>query len=93
MFSELKHYIEDPLKKQQIVHTMLAYSSPVVAVREKDGALKLCCDYEKVNNKTIPDWYLLPRVQYKTDGLNENKYFNPLDKSKTYHQIKSSTRM
>lgn len=93
MFSELKHYIEDPLKKQQIVHTMLAYSSPVVVVREKDGALKLCCDYEKVNNETIPDWYLLPRVQYKTDALNENKYFNLLDKSKTYHQIKSSTRM
>ena len=44
LYRELKNYIEDLLNKQWIVHSNSAYSSLVVAVRKKDGTLRLCCD-------------------------------------------------
>ena len=88
LYDELKHYIEDLLNKQWIIHSKSAYSSPVVAVRKKDGSLRLCCDYRKLNNKTIPDRHPLPRIQNIIDNLGGNTYFSLLDQSKAYHQLK-----
>ena len=45
LYNELKMYIEDLLNKQWIVNSSSPYSSPVVAVRKKDGTMRLCCDY------------------------------------------------
>ena len=56
LYNELKTYIEDLLKSQWIVNFSSPYSSPVVAVRKKDGTMMLCCDYRKLN-----------ATQYQTD--------------------------
>ena len=48
LYKELKEYIEDLLNKQWIVHSKSAYSSPILAVRKKDGSIRLCCDYRKL---------------------------------------------
>ena len=88
LHNELKHYIEDLLNKQWIVHSNSEYSSPVVVVRKKDGTMRLCCDYHKLNNKTIPDRHPLPRIQEIIDSLGGNKYFSLLDQSKAYHQLR-----
>ena len=52
---EVKSYREDLLNKNWIIHAKSSYSSPIVTVREKDGSLRLCCDYRKLNLKRIPD--------------------------------------
>ena len=88
LYRELKNYIEDFLNKKWIVHSNSVYSSPAVAVRKKDGTLRMCCDYRKLISKTIPDRHLLPRIQDILDNLGENKYFSLLDQSKAYHQLK-----
>ena len=76
---ELKHYIEDLVNKQWISES--PYSSPVVAVRKKDGSLQLCVDYRRLNDKTIPDRHPLPRIQDIFDNLGGNE-FSLLDQSK-----------
>ena len=50
LYNELKMYIEDLLNKEWIVHSSSSYSSPVV-VRRKDGSIRICCDYQKLNAK------------------------------------------
>ena len=45
LYKELKHYIEELLNKNWIRGSESPYSSPVVAVRKKDGTLRLCVDY------------------------------------------------
>lgn len=87
LYKELKCYIEDLLNKGWIVHSESAYSSPVVAVRKKDGSMRLCCDYRKLNARTLPDRYPLPRIQDIMDGLGGNQFFSLLDQSKAYHQL------
>ena len=39
LYRELKHYVEDLLNKQWITNNHSEYSSPVAAVRKKDGTL------------------------------------------------------
>lgn len=85
---ELKSYIEDLLNKQWITNSDSAFASPVVIVRKKDGTIRLCCDYRKLNSKTVPDRHPLPRIQDLVDNLGGNQYFSLLDQSKAYHQLK-----
>ena len=87
LYNELKMYIEHLLNKQWIVDSSSLYLSPVVAVRKKDGTMRLCCDYRKLNAKTVPDRHPLPRIQNIFDGLGGNQYFILLDQSKANHQL------
>ena len=82
---ELKIYIEDLLNKKFIVHSSSFYLSPVVAVRKKDGSIRICCDYQKLNAKIIPDRYPLSRIQNILNNLGGSQYFTLLDQSKAYH--------
>ena len=62
LYAELKAHIEYLLSIGWIVNSTSPYSSPVVSVRKKDGTLRLCCDYWKLNRKTISDRDLLPKI-------------------------------
>ena len=80
LYNELKTYIEDLLNRQWIVNFSSPYSSPVVAVRKKDGTMMLCCDYRKLNATTVPDRHPLPRTENIVDGFGGNHQFtNPSD--------------
>ena len=55
------------------------YSSNVVLVRKKDGSLRFCVDFRKLNARTIRDAYSLPRINDTIDTLIGAKYFSKLD--------------
>ena len=66
------------------------YASGLVLVRKKDGSLRVCVDYRKLNQDTIPDRYPMPRVDELVDAIGRRKgrYFSTLDMMKGYHQVK-----
>ncbi|KAK3742618.1 hypothetical protein QZH41_000460, partial [Actinostola sp. cb2023] len=86
LYPEVKHYVEDLLNKGWVRKSRSAYSSPVVCVRKKDGSLRLCVDYRRLNQKTIPDRHPLPRIQTVLENLGGNHWFTLLDQGKAYHQ-------
>ena len=55
LYPEVKQYVEDLLNRGWEQKSRSAYSSPVVCVRKKDGTLRLCVDYRKLNQITVPD--------------------------------------
>ena len=55
------------------------WASAVVLVRKKDGGLRLCIDLRKLNNRTIKDGYVLPRIDDTLDCLHGAKWFSTLD--------------
>ena len=86
LYKEVKEYVEDLLASGWVQKSNSSYSSPMVCVRKKDGTLRLCVDYRRLNNKTIPDSQPIPKVQDILNSLGGNKYFTTLDMSKAYHQ-------
>ena len=88
LYGEMKRYLENLVNKQWIINSHSEYASPVVAVRKKkDGTVCLCCNYWKLNGKTIPDRHPLLRIQNVIDNLGRNKLFTLLDQNKAYHQL------
>ena len=63
------------------------WASPVVLVLKKDGSLRFCIDYRRLNSVTRKDVYPLPRVDDIMIALGDSKYFSSLDLASGYWQI------
>ncbi len=59
----------------------------MVLVPKKDGNLRFCVDYRKMNAVTRKDVYPLSRVDDILDTLGKAKYFSTLDLALGYWQI------
>ena len=86
LYKQVKEYVEDMLAQGWVQKSSSSYSSPLVCARKKDGSLRLCVDYRKLNSKTIPDSQPIPKVQDILNSLGGNSWFTALDLSKAYHQ-------
>lgn len=64
-----------------------AWASPVVLVRKKDGGVRWCVDYRKVNEATQKDAYPLPKIEECLDVLSGSKLFSTLYLPSGYHQF------
>ena len=56
-------------------------------MRKKDGKLRFCVDYRKVNSITRKDAYPLPRVDDTLTTLDGTKWFSTLDMISGYWQV------
>ena len=63
------------------------FSSPIVVVRKKNGQVRLCIDYRKLNLQTVKDAYALPRMDDTFTALSGSKWFSVLDLKSGYYQI------
>lgn len=70
-----------------VVPSCSAWASPVVLVRKKDGGVRWCVDYRKVNEATQKDAYPLPKKEECLDTLSGSKLVSTLDLHSGYHQF------
>ena len=75
------------LNTEVIRESSSPYSSNVVIVRKKDGDIGFCVDFIRLNNKTINDAYVIPRVEDSFHLLSGAKYFSKLDLRSGYSQV------
>ena len=87
MFEEVWQYLKEMLDAGAIRESQSPYSSNVVLVRKKDNSLRFCIDFRQLNSRTIPDAYLLPRIEETIDSLSGSKYFSKLDLRFGYWQV------
>ncbi|RVW63396.1 Transposon Ty3-I Gag-Pol polyprotein [Vitis vinifera] len=65
------------------IHTS-PWGAPVLFVKKKDGTLRLCIDYRKLNRVTVKNKYPLPRIDDLFDQLKGAKYFRVLEEHKQH---------
>ena len=85
---EARNLLSDMLKKDIIQPSSSPWASPIVLVPKKDGTVRFCVDYRKVNSLTRKDTYPLPRVDDTLDTLSGSKWFSMLDLISGYWQVK-----
>ena len=68
---ELKVQLDDLLTKGFIRTSTSPWEAPVLFVKKKDGTLRLCIDYRRLNQVTIKNRYPLPRIDDLFDNLGD----------------------
>ena len=63
------------------------WSSPMVYVKKKDGTIRPCVDYRRLNQVTVKDAYPPPSIQACLDSLAEATTYSTLDLQSGYWRI------
>lgn len=83
--------VEKELKEMEesgiIEPSQSEWSSPIVVVKKKDGNIRLCIDFRRLNSVTPVDAYRMPRTDELVDKIGKAKFITTLDLSKGYWQV------
>lgn len=83
----VRQHLQELLDAGVIRESESPFSSPIVVVRKKNGQVRLCIDYRKLNLQTVKDAYALPRMDDTFTALSGSKWFSVLDLKSGYYQI------
>ncbi|GBM13959.1 Transposon Ty3-I Gag-Pol polyprotein [Araneus ventricosus] len=64
-----------------------SWASPIVVVEKKDGSIRFCVDYRKLNEITKKTVMPLPRIDATLDALDRSQWFTSLDLKCEYWQV------
>lgn len=88
----IREQVEEMLHNDVIQPSKSPWAAPVVLVKKKDGSLRFCVDYRRLNSVTKKDVYPLPRIDDTLDRLSDARYFSSIDLKTGYWQIQVDER-
>ncbi|XP_023807866.1 uncharacterized protein LOC111946903 [Oryzias latipes] len=87
VFQEFKKHVHELVSQGILKESTSPWASPAVIVIKKDGSVRFCCDYRRLNQVTCKDAYPLPRVEEALDALGDAHLFSTLDLTAGYFQV------
>ncbi|GJT53980.1 putative reverse transcriptase domain-containing protein [Tanacetum coccineum] len=86
--SKLSNHLKELQEKGFIRPSHSPWRAPVLFVKKKDGAMRMCIDYRELNKLTIKNRYPLPRIYDLFDQLQGACCFSKIDLHSRYHQLR-----
>ena len=70
-----------------LVPSTSPWGSPIVPVAKKDGSVRVCVDFRRVNKITVQDPYHIPLITEIVGRVGNARYLSKLDLNKGFHQV------
>ena len=68
------------------------YSSPIVLVPQKNGSVRFCIDFRKLNKVTESDAEPMPNMEEVINRMSGHRFYSQMDLCKGYWQLGLSKR-
>lgn len=86
-YEKVKKEFESMIEQGLCRPSKSPWSSPLHVVPKKNGDLRICGDYRRLNAITKPDRYPIPRIKDFTYQLAGKKIFSTIDLNRAYQQL------
>ena len=86
-WEEVKQEVNNMLAEGVIEPSQSDRASPIVLVRKKDGSMRLCVYYRKLNAQTRTDAYPMPRIEDILDRVGNAKFITTLNLTRGYWHV------
>ena len=90
LLEEVQQNIQDMLDGGAICPSQSLWCNAVVLVRKKDGMLRFCIDFQRLNARTKKDAYPLPRMQETMECMVGTRLFSSMDLKSGFWQVRMS---
>jgi hypothetical protein len=84
----MKQWIDDNVAQGFIRPCHSPYAAPCFFIKKKDGELRLCMDYRKLNLITIKTNYPLPRIPEIIIKIGDGNWYSTVDLRGAYNRIR-----
>ena len=64
-----------------------AWNAPILIIPKKDGTMRFCVDFRRLNVKAVVEHYPMPRIDEMLEQLGKARWFSTLDAASGYHQV------
>jgi len=85
---ELERQIAALLKAGIIRRSVSLYTSPILFAPKKDGKLRLCIDYQRLNQQTLRDCFPTPMASDLIARTRGARMFSKLDLQSRFYQLR-----
>ena len=88
LVDEVRQHIQEMLDGGAIQPSQSPWCNAVVLVRKKDGLLRFCIDFHRLNAETKKDAYPLPCMQETMESMVGTRHFSCKDLKSGFWQVK-----
>jgi hypothetical protein len=83
----IEDLVTDLLSKGLIEPSSSPWGASMVLAVKKDGTMRPCIDFRRLNNFTVRDKFPLPLMDQLFDSLSGAQHFSSIDLQSGYHQL------
>ena len=87
LLEEIRMHVNDMLQAGAIRPSSSPWCNAVVLIWKKDGGLRFCIDFRKLNARAKKDSYPLPHIQEMLESLEGSRIFSSFDFKSGFWQV------